>query len=86
MTAYLLNLFDLACTLFALDMGAQELNPFMQSVPVMIFWKVIAVGGLLLWLSDRPERIARYGVFIITAVYAAVDLWHIVNIAAIVAA
>lgn len=83
MTAYLLNLFDLACTLEALRQGVKEANPFMQSVPVMIFYKVVVVGGLLLWLSNRPERAARYGIRFCTAVYAVLALYHIIGISMI---
>ena len=46
MTAYLLNLTDLAFTLHALSHGAVELNPLMRSVPVMIAYKVVGVGAL----------------------------------------
>lgn len=43
--AYTLNLIDLFCTLWALRHGAVELNPLMQSVTVMVGYKVIIVGG-----------------------------------------
>ena len=36
MTAYTLNLFDLAFTLHALSNGGVELNPLMACVPVQI--------------------------------------------------
>lgn len=80
MTAYLLNLADLAFTLYALCHGAVELNPFMQCVPVMIIYKVFVVGILCYWLNKRQERIARIGLNLIAAAFAAVDVWHIVNI------
>ena len=35
MTAYLLNLLDLAFTLYALSHGATELNPAMRCVPIL---------------------------------------------------
>lgn len=79
-TAYLLNLFDLACTLYALDMGAKELNPFMQSVPFMVFYKIVVVGGLLFWLASRSERVARKGIKACTVAYAALAVWHCVGI------
>ena len=79
MTAYLLNLIDLALTLYALSHGARELNPLMMCVPFMIAYKVFVVGALIWWLSKRSEPIARYGVCVITAVYGAVVLWHIFN-------
>ena len=77
---YALNLFDLACTLAALSRGAVELNPLMQNVTVMVGYKVIIVGALLWWLSTRRERAARYALYVATAVYGAVDVYHIINI------
>lgn len=75
-----LNLLDLFCTLWALRHGAVELNPMMQSVTVMVGYKVIIVGALLWWLSTRKERAARYALYVATVVYGAVDVYHIINI------
>jgi hypothetical protein len=86
MTAYLLNLADLAFTLYALCHGAYELNPLMRNIPFQCFYKAVLVGVLLWWLSTRQERLARVGYGVCTAVFAAVDVWHIVNIAACLAA
>ena len=80
MTAYLLNLLDLAFTLYALSHGAMELNPLMKSVPIMIAYKVFVVGALLWWLSKRTERVARFGLNLSAAVFAVVDVWHLLNI------
>lgn len=80
MIAYWLNLFDLLCTLYALSRGAEELNPLMQSVPVMVAYKVIVVGVLCWWLHNRPERAAKIGLALCTAAYAVLGLWHIGNI------
>ena len=80
MIAYVLNLIDLFCTLWALRRGAVELNPLMRSVTVMVGYKVIIVGALLWWLSTRRERAARYALYVATVVYGAVDLYHIINI------
>lgn len=80
MIPYILNLVDLAATLHALRHGAVELNPLMQYPPIMIVYKVVGVGLLCWWLAGRRERLARIGLGIATAVYAAVDLWHIINI------
>lgn len=77
MTAYILNLIDLAFTIHALRNGAVELNPFMRCVPIMVFYKIVIVGILLAWLSKRPERVA---LATITVAYAAVNVWHIINI------
>lgn len=76
MTAYLLNLFDLLCTLFALRHGAEELNPLMQSIPFMVAYKVIVVGVLCWWL----QRHSKIGLALCTAVYAVLAVWHIYNI------
>ena len=78
--AYVLNLIDLFCTLWALRRGAAELNPLMRSVTVMVGYKVIIVGALLWWLSTRKERAARYALYVAAAVYGAVDVYHIINI------
>ena len=80
MTAYVLNIFDLLCTLYALSMCAEELNPLMQSVPVLVAYKIIIVGGLLWWLSGRPEQTARKGLKICTTVYAALAVYHVVGL------
>ena len=80
MIAYTLNLLDLFCTLWALRHGAVELNPLMQSVTVMVVYKVIIVGVLLWWLSRQRERSARYALYIATAVYGAVCVWHAVGL------
>ena len=94
MTAYILNLLDLLFTLHAIHNGAAEINPLMQSVPVMVAWKVVGVG-FLCWLLQvlgkdirvpiRVRKLARNGLRICTAVFAAVCLWHILNLTAILA-
>ena len=83
MTAYLLNLLDLAFTLHALECGAVEANPLMRSIPVMIAYKVIVIGALCWWLSRRPEKLARYGMAGITAIYAAINIYHLFFIFAV---
>lgn len=83
MTVYLLNLLDLICTLWALRHGVIEMNPLMRSVTVMVVYKVIIVWVLLWWLSRQRERSARYALYIATAVYGAVCLWHAVGLWAI---
>nr|DAG31382.1 MAG TPA: hypothetical protein [Caudoviricetes sp.] len=52
----------------------------MQSVTVMVGYKVIIVWGLLWWLSTRRERAARYALYVAAVVYGAVDVYHIINI------
>lgn len=78
--AYVLNLIDLSCTLWALRHGAVELNPLMREVTVMVGYKVIIVWALLWWLSLRRERAARYALYAAAVVYGAVDVYHIINI------
>lgn len=77
MTAYVLNLLDLACTLYALSIGCTELNPLMQSIPIMVIFKVVIVGALCWWLSKRTEPLARWGLWLCTAVYGVLALYHI---------
>jgi hypothetical protein len=86
MTAYLLNLLDLLFTLHAIHNGATELNPLLQSVPVMVAWKVGGVG-FLCWLlqvlakdnrvPSKVRKLARNGLRFCAAVFAAVNLYHI---------
>lgn len=73
---YPLNLLDLALTLYALSLGCTELNPLMQSIPIMVAYKVIIVGAACWWISHRRERIARVGLNLCTAVYAATCVYH----------
>lgn len=78
--AYVLNLIDLFCTLWALRRGAVELNPLMRSVAVMVGYKVIIVWALLWWLSRQRDKAARYALYVAAVVYGAVDVYHIINI------
>lgn len=78
--AYVLNLIDLLCTLWALHYGVMEMNPLMQSVTVMVVYKVIIMGVLLWWLSHQRKHLAHYALYIITVVYGVVCLWHAVGI------
>lgn len=80
MIAYTLNLLDLFCTLWALRHGAVELNPLMQSIPLMVGYKVIIVWALLRWLSHQREQAARYALCVATVVYGAVCLWHAIGL------
>jgi hypothetical protein len=83
MTLYILNLFDLAFTLHAVSRGAMELNPLMRNIPVMVAWKVLGIG-FLCWVLNHIAKggnmVARWGIRICTAAFAAVDLWHIANL------
>lgn len=87
MTPYTLNLLDLTLTLYAVRHGGVELNPLMQSIPVVVAWKVLGVGVLCLSLekiaSDKREKasdMARWGLRACAAVYAAVCIHHLIFI------
>ena len=77
---YILNLIDLAFTIYAIYNGATEVNPLMQCIPVQIFYKVFVIGIAILWLTRRPEAVAKHGLRAMTVVYSAVIAWHIVNL------
>jgi hypothetical protein len=74
---YVLNLFDLFCTLCALRIGVKELNPFIQNTPFMVFYKIVIVGVLLWWLQKRPERVARLGLWCLAAVNIILSIYHV---------
>ena len=78
MIAYLLNLIDLACTLYAISIGATELNPLMRCVPVLVVYKLVVVGLLTAWLSRRKERMARLGLRLCTAAYTILTCYHVI--------
>ena len=82
MIAYILNLLDLGFTLHALRHGACEVNPLMRSVPVMLAWKVGVVGLLCCGLDilATKYRTARWGLRFCAAVFAVLNLWHILNL------
>ena len=80
MTAYTLNLLDLAFTLHALSRGAVEANPLMRCVPLMIAYKVIVIGILCAWLYKQNSSTSRLGLKLCAAVFACVNIWHIINI------
>ena len=57
------------------------MNPMLQSVPFMIVYKVFIIGAFCLVLHRlREYKLARFGLKISTAIFAVVDLWHIINI------
>ena len=85
MIAYLLNLFDLACTYFFLSRGGEELNPvarwLMDWHPAAFPFTKIVVAGVLCWLLVRIakiEPIARYALWLITGYYAAIAVYYII--------
>ena len=87
MTAYILNLFDLIFTYYALRHGAYEYNPFMRYVmgihPLAFPFCKIVLAGVLCWYLEymaKRNEMARVGRYIATGVYLAVDMWHIVNV------
>lgn len=83
MRAYILNLADLAFTLYAIQRGGVELNPLMRNPAVMVAWKVCGVGVLCYLLSKLASNfngscnnVARWGLNLCTAVYAALCIYH----------
>lgn len=79
MVTYALNLADLALTLYALSLGCTELNPLIRSVPVMLFYKIVVVGGLCVVMHHFAEggnKAARWGLRICAAVYADLCIYH----------
>lgn len=80
MTAYILNLLDLAFTLYALQHGGVELNPLMQCVPIMVVYKTIVVGALCWWLKKHRARAAKLGLQLCSVIYGALCLYHLVGL------
>ena len=82
MPPYILNLIDLFLTLYALDNGGVELNPLLQSVPVMVAWKVVGVGVLCYLLHHFRERtkLIQWGLNLCTVVYGALCIYHLIFI------
>lgn len=80
MTVYLLNLADLALTLYALSVGCREINPLMQSVPAMVVYKVIIVGGLC-WVlhhfAEDGNKAAKRGLTLCAVFYGGLCIYHI---------
>lgn len=80
MTPYILNLTNLLFTLYAINHGIPEANPLMRNPAVMVVYKVVVIGVLCWWLRRRQETIAVVGRHLLTAVYAALNVWHIYNL------
>ena len=66
-----MNWIDLICTLWALRRGCVELNPLMQSVTMMLWYKAAAIPALVLWLKHCGTREARRGLALCAIVYGA---------------
>lgn len=83
MLLYLLNLFDLCCTLHAVSRGVMELNPLMRNIPFMVAWKVLGIG-FFCWVLNHFAKggnmVARWGMRICTAAFVVVNAWHIANL------
>ena len=77
---YLLNLLDLCFTLCGIQWGIPEGNPLLRNTAFMVVYKVLIIGALCWWLNRRSEPIARYGLKVLTAVYGAVNVWHVMNL------
>ena len=83
MQLYILNIFDLIATLYALHIGVKELNPLMQNITFMAIYKVVIVGGfcwILHHFAKCGNMVARWGTRICAAGYAALAAWHIAGI------
>ena len=85
MIVYNQNILDLFLTLYAVSHGGAELNPVANAMIalhplVYAFYKVAVCGVLCWWLSRRDEPIARYGLWALAVVFAAVDAWHICHL------
>ena len=85
MTAYLLNLFDLACTYILLSHGGEEINPVARWLinihPAAFPFAKIVVAGFLFWLLSyiaRIEPAARIALYFITVYYAAIVAYYII--------
>ena len=82
MSTYLLNLADLALTLYALRIGCCELNPLMQSVPAMVVYKTIIVGGLC-WVLHHFRKVtkkAERGLTLCAVFYGGLCIYHLFGI------
>ena len=87
MIAYILNLLDLALTLFILRTGGAEGNPavsvMLAAHPLLFpFVKIVVAGAMCLWLHNKAQTYAAalWGLRAITAYYGAVCLWNIIII------
>ena len=84
MILYLLNLFDLLSTLYALSIGLVEMNPIMNfciSIHPLAFTLIkLSAFPLCLWL-ERNSKLYP----IVTAVFAVTVGWNLFNIAAVLA-
>ncbi len=87
MIAYILNIFDLFATYYILDIGGMELNPIvrgMMGVHPLLFpvCKFFLAGVLIRWLHKQAKthKQAKSGLAIVTVYYAALAVWHIINI------
>ena len=87
---YLLNLFDLFCTLYWVNrygvgiegnpFGAAMLNDFLFAV----LYKVVLIGALLLFLHRNADKpISRIGSSLILAVYGVLAAYHIIIFTAV---
>lgn len=92
MTAYILNLLDMAFTLHALEHGARELNPIVNWMIGVHPWlfpfaKIVLVGVVLWWLNreSQTEPLARWGLKFLAGLYWLVILWHFINLFAVIA-
>jgi len=86
MLIVILNLYDLACTLFAHGVGGLwELNPFasrlIQDAPMVVMFKLtLTAGAAILFLATRKHRLTQIGSWWIGVVYTVLILrWTTFN-------
>ena len=83
LTAYLMNLFDLHYTLWALERpGVWEWNPFCRAamrLPYGLEMYKYAAVPLLLWLLYRCRELplARWGIWAVFLVFSATTLYQV---------
>ena len=79
MILYLLNLFDLLTTLYALTLGLVELNPIMNFVihvhPLAFTLIKVSALPLCLWLK-RNSKLYPF----VTALFAVAVGWNLMNV------
>ena len=87
MIAYLLNLFDLACTYLFLERGGYELNPVARWLigihpAAFPFAKVFVAGVLcsLLHIIGKVEAKTQFALRAVTGYYAAIAVYYIILI------
>lgn len=83
LATFVLNILDALFTLWILQRGGSEQNPFMQRLleaghASFLIEKCLVVGFWLVLLAvHRNFRLAYYGLWMLFGVYAALFVWHL---------